>query len=401
MKISTISKRIAKLSINAQQLYLLLFSAYLLASFIATTAFMQYFTYNSINHFIYVIAIGVLVKIFLMDGLSFWQLVIESFFLFLAFISWRSSHLNQIFLMTVFILGARNVSFKRIIKLYFYISCIALTCIITYALLGIIANYTFHQQGRSIRYALGIIYPTDLSAHVLFIMLAHCYLHFEKINIRYYLGYSLISVVMLVVTNGRLSFICECLMILSCLIAKAATRGYTLSRMVAVCYWMFTPICALTIWLMSYTFSPHSVLLSRINTALSGRLSLGHQALHNGVTFFGKYIKENGFGGATGVKLFKNYSIQKYFFIDSSYLRLFVLYGLLMTVVFIVIMTIIGINATWYRNYGLLIAVFVLSVNCMFEQHLLEIAYNPFLLSLISIVNESNHLEVKDEKVQS
>lgn len=379
--------------ITGTQLYLAMFSLYLFLSFIETTSFMQYLNYNSLNHLTYVLALVVVGKMYLMDGLEINDLVVRTLLLLVAFISWRLSHVNQVFLIMAFIVGAHGVSFKQIIKMFYHLEVILLACVVCFALLGVIKNYVYHPQGRSIRLSLGIIYPTDLSAHILYLLLSHCYLHWKRLNFFYYAGYFAISIMMLLITNGRLSFICEVLLIAACLLAKSAEHGNLAAKMIVVCYWATAPILSLSIFLLSYLYSPYSVALSTINKALSGRLAFGKQAMDKGITVFGQNIHENGLGGEKGMAIFLGHSHQSYFYIDSSYLRLFIMNGAVMGLIILFILIIIGIRATLQHDYAMMVAMFIVGVNCMAEQHLMDISFNPFMLALFALPINIKYLE--------
>lgn len=383
-------------SLTGEQIYLVMFAIYLMISFLETTSFMQFFSFNALNHLTYLLAIVVLIKMFLMDGLSVVQLIARLMLLLVAFLSWRRSQSNQIILMMIFIVGATNVSFDKIIRWFYGIELILITAVILFSICGIIQNYVYHPVGRPVRFSLGISYPTDLSSHILFLMLAHCYLYYRRLNYRYYFAYFAVAIAFLLVTNGRLSFICEVLMILACILAKMSEKGFASAQIITVCYWITTPILALTAMLLSYLYNPHITLLYAINNGLSGRLALGNQALHKGLYFFGNKIHENGLGGSNGMAIFLGHVHQKYFFIDSSYLRLFLIYGIVVACIIITFMIIIGFRATVQKNYPLMIAILIVSITCFAEQHLLEISFNPFLLALMA--SSTIHLEETNEK---
>lgn len=383
--------------LSKDQIYLLMFSAYLVISFVETTSFMQFFSFNTLNHITYLLAIVVLIKMFLMDGLSNVQLIVRLTLLLIAFLSWQKSQSNQIILMMVFILGATDVPFNRIIHWFYNIELILIVSIIMFSIMGIIRNYVYRPIGRPVRFSLGISYPTDLSSHVLFILLAHCYIHYSRLNYKYYFGYFVVAVCLLVITNGRLSFLCELLMILSCWLAKLAEGGLISAQLITTCYWFATPILALTAILLSYIYSPNVHWLNSFNNMLSGRLSLGHQAIRKGFTLWGRHIHENGLGGSKGMQIFLGHVHQNYFYIDSSYLRLFVIYGIVIACVVISFMMIIGVRATVRINYPMMIAMLIVSFTCFAEQHLLEISFNPFLIALVA--NSTAQLEDSDEQV--
>lgn len=397
MRVKSKLSNLANSNWTGKQIYLVMFALYLLLSYLETTSFMQYFSYSTLNYLMYIVAAIVVGKMYLMDGLQLPQILIRTVLLGFAFISWRHSNANQVILMMIFILGATNVSFRNIMKWFYWLEVIVTISIIVFAISGIIQDYIYHPVGRPMRMSLGINYPTDLSAHVLFLLLSHCYLHFNQLNLKYYVSYLLIAILMLIITNGRLSFICECLMILSCFLAKLAERGLLAAKLLTVCYWAASPILAVIIALLSYLFQPNIHIFAVINKALSGRLALGHQALDKGITMFGQQIHENGLGGSKGMAIFLGHSHQQYFYIDSSYLRLFIIYGFVVGLTFMLMLMFIGLRATSNLDYPMMVAILVIGVSCCVEQHLLDVSFNPFLLSLVAIPD--TYLEDKHESI--
>lgn len=397
MRVKSKLSNLANSNWTGKQIYLVMFALYLLLSYLETTSFMQYFSYSTLNYLMYIVAAIVVGKMYLMDGLQLPQILIRTVLLGFAFISWRHSNANQVILMMIFILGATNVSFRNIMKWFYWLEVIVTISIIVFAISGIIQDYIYHPVGRPMRMSLGINYPTDLSAHVLFLLLSHCYLHFNQLNLKYYVSYLLIAILMLIITNGRLSFICECLMILSCFLAKLAERGLLAAKLLTVCYWAASPILAVIIALLSYLFQPNIHIFAVINKALSGRLALGHQALDKGITMFGQQIHENGLGGSKGMAIFLGHSHQQYFYIDSSYLRLFIIYGFVVGLIFMLMLMFIGLRATSNLDYPMMVAILVIGVSCCVEQHLLDVSFNPFLLSLVAIPD--TYLEDKHESI--
>lgn len=209
--------------INGTGLYLIAFSFCLVISFIFTTTFTDYFHTRPLQLLSY-LGIGlVLVKIYLLDNYNYKQLSGISILLFFSFISWRHSQSNTqsnlILYMMVFILGAKDVEFKKIVEVFYKISLIMMLGVILYSLLGIITNLAYFTPGRPIRYALGMLYPTDMASHILFLILAKCYLVFPNIKWYHYSIFLLLALFMKVVADARLSAYTTVLLVIIMFIA--------------------------------------------------------------------------------------------------------------------------------------------------------------------------------------
>lgn len=390
------TKQIFNYQISGSQIYLATLAVYLVFAFLQNTTFEDYIGghfYNIISY----LAFGVLIlKIVFYDHYHLIaNLFIISGFLF-SIIVWRNSGANLILVMIAFILAAKNVSFDDIVKTYFNVNFWLLVVVIACSLLGVINNLSFVAQGRGTRYALGVIYPTDFAARILYLMLADAYLNFRNLNTTRYLVYVLIALACKQVTDARLNFYCMLLLIIVSAIAKVAEQNYQLQQhdwtnSIVYTYWTFTPILSAIAIFGTYFYDPANNIYSKIDGMLSGRLTFGSMALQRySVNLFGTKIKEHGYGN--NMKLFHQ-GINSYFFIDSSYMRLLIIFGLVALVVFIGISMFISIKNTLYGYYALPAILLIVAFSSVVEQHFMELTYNPFLLAFIStILVNSNHL---------
>ena len=383
------TKQIFNYQISGSQIYLATLAVYLVFAFLQNTTFEDYIGghfYNIISY----LAFGVLIlKIVFYDHYHLIaNLFIISGFLF-SIIVWRNSGANLILVMIAFILAAKNVSFDDIVKTYFNVNFWLLVVVIACSLLGVINNLSFVAQGRGTRYALGVIYPTDFAARILYLMLADAYLSFRNLNTTRYLVYVLIALACKQVTDARLNFYCMLLLIIVSAIAQVAEQNYQLQQhdwtnSIVYTYWTFTPILSAIAIFGTYFYDPTNNIYSKIDGMLSGRLTFGSMALQRySVNLFGTKIKEHGYGN--NMKLFHQ-GINSYFFIDSSYMRLLIIFGLVALVVFIGISMFISIKNTLYGYYALPTILLIVAFSSVVEQHFMELTYNPFLLAFISTI---------------
>lgn len=383
------TKQIFNYQISGSQIYLATLAVYLVFAFLQNTTFEDYIGghfYNIISY----LAFGVLIlKIVFYDHYHLIaNLFIISGFLF-SIIVWRNSGANLILVMIAFILAAKNVSFDDIVKTYFNVNFWLLVVVIACSLLGVINNLSFVAQGRGTRYALGVIYPTDFAARILYLMLADAYLNFRNLNTTRYLVYVLIALACKQVTDARLNFYCMLLLIIVSAIAQVAEQNYQLQQhdwtnSIVYTYWTFTPILSAIAIFGTYFYDPANNIYSKIDGMLSGRLTFGSMALQRySVNLFGTKIKEHGYGN--NMKLFHQ-GINSYFFIDSSYMRLLIIFGLVALVVFIGISMFISIKNTLYGYYALPAILLIVAFSSVVEQHFMELTYNPFLLAFISTI---------------
>lgn len=378
-------KNILDKPVTGQQLYLGTFVFYLFFSFLRNTTFNPYIGSKPFNLASYICVLLLFLKIYVYDKYKLKEYLLITFFLVIAVCSWRLSSSNLILVMAAFILAARNVSFKKIIQYYFYVTLLLLISVMIFALLGIIKDLVFVVDGRATRYALGIVYPTDLASHVLYLILAHVYLNYRNLNWHYYLGYLIIAFLLKLITDARLSIICIILLIPIVIIAKYAENPqHKLARFIVSLYWIFTPILAFVSFAGTYFFDNSNQIYHRIDHMLSGRLSYGLMSMYRyHITWFGQKVEENGLGGSKGLSVF-NHGNVGYFYIDSSYLRLVMIYGVIVAFIMVGVMMTISIRSIVKENYVITVILLVVTLSCFVEQHLLELSYNPFLLILLA-----------------
>ena len=118
---------------------------------------------------------------------------------------------------------------------------------------------------------------------------------------------------------------------------------------------------------------------------LSDRLKYGSEAFRRyGTSLLGQHVQEHGWGGLGGQNMADHSMMNRYFFIDSSFLRLFIIYGIIVTVVVLIIMTVIVRRSVQNNSYALASVMVIVTVSAIVEQHLLDLSYDPFLIALLA-----------------
>lgn len=380
--------------IDGQIIYEVAFAFEFVVAFLITSTYTDYFSNHLLHTLMFVGLTLVLLKIFLFDDLDLKWLAIDAIVLILLLITWRTSKEFSLFSMGIFVLGARNVNFKRIIKIYFYVGMLLLAFVVISAMGGLIRNLVYRRDMTNIvRQSFGIAYPTDFAAHVLYLILAYAYLKFGKIKWYDYAVFLATAVFLVKFSDARLSAYAIILSIPVLWIGQRAQTDHLLSRFIASFYWTVPILSAYLVIIASYFFTPSNKILTKVNNASSGRLFLGHKAISEyGFSMFGKQIIEHGWGGANGLKMSQN-APANYFFVDSSFLRMTILYGIIMAIIILLAMTKISWESFQKRSFALASIIVIVSVSAMVEQRLLDLAYDPFLIALLANVYTQHKAE--------
>ena len=380
--------------IDGQIIYEIAFAFEFVVAFLITSTYTDYFSNHLLHTLMFAGLALVLLKIFLFDDLDLKWLAIDAIVLILLLTTWRTSKEFSLFSMGIFVLGARNVDFKRIIKIYFYVGMLLLAFVVISAMGGLIRNLVYRRDMTNIvRQSFGIAYPTDFAAHVLYLILAYAYLKFGKIKWYDYAVFLAAAVFLVKFSDARLSAYAIILSIPVLWIGQRAQTDHLLSRFIASFYWTVPILSAYLVIIASYFFTPSNKILTKVNNASSGRLFLGHKAISEyGFSMFGKQIIEHGWGGANGLKMSQN-APANYFFVDSSFLRMTILYGIIMAIIILLAMTKISWESFQKGSFALASIIVIVSVSAMVEQRLLDMAYDPFLIALLANVYTQHKAE--------
>lgn len=372
--------------INGSQIFFIAFVIFFVSSFIQDTTLAEALNGRFLRLCSYVSLPLLLFKIYFMDRWSKKELFVISILILLGMITWRMAHELQLLIIVPFVVGAKNVNFKDIITWYMYLNVILLLTMAIFSLLGIIPNLIYRAAPRPPRYSLGLIYTSSLATHYFYLVLAYCYLRFSKLNWIDYLLITIGDVIFMIITNTKLDFIATLIVIPVMFVAQRAFKGHKLSEILASFWWMAVPITSSIIIFASYFYDDSNHIMKAVDDLTSGRLGLGHRALTNyDIHILGQTIVEHTYGGSNGLKLANQLDgVSHYFFIDSSYIRMFLLWGLLVFILIIVYMTYIAIRSIFRRTFVLAAIILIASLNFMFEPDIIKIIYDPFLLALFA-----------------
>lgn len=201
-----------KLALNkdnlGNQLYLFCFSLYLIVNFMAGTTLSRALGLGAIVILLRLSQLAVLLvfcKIIIFDRHKFntiLAILVGACFLFIVC---KQAHELDPFFMYAFIVGAYGIDFKQILNKYILVILSMLLLVYAAAVLGIVPNNIMWREGAGVvRAGLGLATPSDLAAHVFYLMLAFAMMR-DFIFSRQEIGFmTLIAILIFAVTNSRL-----------------------------------------------------------------------------------------------------------------------------------------------------------------------------------------------------
>lgn len=379
---------IINVPITGQQIYFLAFVFYFVPAFLIDTTFTQYLSWSKLRLLTYISIPLIVFKIYVIDRWHWPDLLLITLLLGIGGIAWRAAHYPEILMMMIFVLGAKNVQLRKIVQWYFYLSLVFLMILAIIAIIGIVPNLVYYSKLRPTRYSLGMAYTTFVASHIVYIALAYCFLRFGKLGWLDYVGIIVVSFIALKLTNTRLDFYEMLLLIPIMWLAQRAQKGKRFSQIFASFWWMATPLLTAITIIGAYFYDPANHIYQKLNSVFTGRLSLSYEAFQRyPASILGRQIVEHSFGGAKGVKFANNnlYELSShYFYIDSSYIRMLLVWGGIVFLLVIGGIIYITVKETAKKQYVLPAIFILIAINAMFEPHILQLIYNPFLLAVLA-----------------
>ncbi|MEQ2563870.1 hypothetical protein WMO41_11975 [Ventrimonas sp. CLA-AP-H27] len=314
--------------------------------------------------------------------------------------SWISTGYEFLLDIGILVIGAKDIPYKKILKVYIWCGSVILTVAILGALTGCIEDLLYEESPGKYRHAFGIIYPTDFAAHIVYLLLA-VWVTYEQIPTwGMALAGSVLTAFLYRYTYAKCSTIVMAIAIVGLVyefLESKMRKSKTADCIRKALNWCFVSafsiLAAVTCWGM-ICYNEQSSTLERINRVLTGRLELANRAFNSyGIKIFGTPFDMIGAGGITVFR-------QGYNFVDISYCMILLRYGLLLLLAVIVLHTGIAIKAQKAKNEKLLIALALVALHSAIEHHLTELGYNIFLLLAFSCVDAPAMVNVTEHQLK-
>ena len=309
---------------------------------------------------------------------------------FLVLIIGSNSHqLELLYFSLSLVVGAKGLEFKDILKVHFYLSVSFCLLNIVGSQMGLIENAIQKDQSERLsiiddtlfRESFGYDWCTDFASHVFLIILSLWILKkgiFSKSQLCMLLG---IAVFVLLKTGTRMA--AAGIVVIALLSFYIRYRNpYNISKFVWFFFILSTPICAILSLCVTMKYDSTDAVWMLVDMFLSGRLSLGQDAiLYKGFPWFGQVYEMYGMGNSMGG--------DEYNYIDNTYIQSFVISGIIATIV--LILCYVRICYKSYKQKILIIplAVFISSLFGIITQFHFNVIYCPLLLATFSDLGNS------------
>lgn len=300
---------------------------------------------------------------------------------FCTFMVYLKNGETDILVYVLLILGAKGISFRKIIRLYFSICVSILLFTMVSSQVGLVENHVWDLPYRNIRIAFGFIYPTDFASHILF--LCFCWWYLRGMTLSYLEAWVIVCLGAFVYIFCEARFSAAMLLVLGAIMMhycykKRQCKKYRMPLSLTKVLEIIPLLCAVCIHVCSILYNSSNRLFAWANDLLSGRLLLAKRAIDiYGFNLWGAYIPMIGNGGKSSVP-------EKYFYIDSSYIRFSLCYGLVFLGLFLILFWMAENCIKQKKEWVLMWILALAAVHGLFEQHLFELEFFPFLLVIFS-----------------
>ncbi|MBT1143100.1 MULTISPECIES: hypothetical protein [Lactiplantibacillus] len=362
---------------------------YILFSFLQTTLFSMIIP-NSIFSLAKYLSLGLFILSIVSAKYTKKQALITIWAILLAILIYHNSGDTSILLLIAFLLSSFNKSIDNIVRVYMILATLLLIITMTSSLLGMINNYKYIVDG-STRLAFGFLYTTDFAAHVFYLCVSFAFVVRNKLKNIYILVPILLTLVVYFFTKAKLDSFLMVLVSITMFYYKFGKHAIVVKGR-----WILTvtPFLLATVSILfSKIYNANNHIFFAIDRFFTNRLAIGHLALYEyPMKFFGQYISQRGSGGLSfDTGLTPHGSNLSYFFIDSSYIKMLLGFGVVFFFVYLFSISYV-INETVKKNDILLaLLLVIICISSLIDHHMLEIAYNPFLVVVMMIPNLKNN----------
>lgn len=296
---------------------------------------------------------------------------------------------NTILTIMIFSISASNLEFDRIANFAYKILFVSLVFVVVSSMSGIINDYVYVMAGKS-RHYLGFLYALQPAGLMFEILALNLYLNRNNKKNRQLIFLLFGTVFVFVMTKSRLTFFLQMILIVFDFMFKHKPKIFTniiLLKLEKVSYLLAV--------LFSFYFSityDNSLWKQHLNLILAGRLAYARNSLvEYGVKFFGQDISWAGMGlSQNGTRTLKSVW-DGYNWVDSAYVQMYQLYGIIVATFFILILTVAMFKLIKTKKYYLSFILFIYSIYGMIDTAPNTLLYNIFWLSvfysIIIIIN--------------
>lgn len=297
-----------------------------------------------------------------------WMLI----FIPLSILVYLKSGSRDVILIALFIFASYGVDFRAIVKCALLIKVAFLFACTLGSLVHVIPNYIFPEP-RGNRQSLGYVTYNYAPREWFYVVIYYLYLKKGNFKTLEIIIIELISLFYAKTTLSRATFYLVTLMMIVVILNKVTFNKLFKFKVINIVTFSYVISALLTtITLRLYFDNPTRYKL--LNVFTTGRLEYSISAiLKYGITWFGQKIEWIGLS-------YYQFTGSSYNYVDNSYLQMLINYGIVYTIIVILVLTWISWYSLKSKHYNLTILIFFIALRAIVEPQLWSIQYNIFIL---------------------
>ncbi|MCM1270588.1 MAG: hypothetical protein NC247_08220 [Ruminococcus flavefaciens] len=276
----------------------------------------------------------------------------------------------------LFLMNSEYVKFDKLVKCTIAAVLLSTLLVVALSVAGVIPDYIFiRDESGEAAHSLGFVYYYNVSAQIMFVSVMYLYI---KDNVSWFMLFVIAaaSYVCYKLCTTRLPFFMLLIVLIMYVFMCKFTFIKNLNTKFFKAYSMIAfPAVTLFCVVAALNYNSHNAVYKFANEILNGRLSLSKRAFNMyGIKLLGQPVEMRG----------RTYGeVQNdYFFIDSGYILGIIEYGLLFTVIIVILYSIIYLYACRENDKKLFIWITMILVFNVVNGCWLAIMYNPVLYVL-------------------
>lgn len=374
--------------------FYILFAIIYIRQFYGDTMFNMMFRDETVISFIYDWAVLLMVPLSILaakDEEDKKLAILKAIIILTGFVYYFRGGDYAIFILCITIVAASGRKLDVILKIALISGSILMIAAYLASMNGYIPYLTYDMGGEMLGHAFGMGYRTDFSAHILYLVMSYAIIRGDKLTLAEYMTFVFDTFVVHRYAQARMNTACLILF----LAGYAFLRIYKEIKMETFnipkwTMWVHI-VCMAGIFAVIFVYSKvkKNVESSALNMLGSfyARLMYSLKGFEEyPIRFFGTNLPERGAGGLPDIN-------QEYFWLDVSYVRTILRFGLIILVIYIIIMTIASNKSIQKKQIYLSLGLTIIALASIIEHHATELSYNALIFAVfadISLTKTSN-----------
>ena len=306
----------------------------------------------------------------------FFTLLTSSFITVLFYFIYRQNLEKFIVFLGIFMLAFAGFDNQKVIKAYLVSVGIMVAMAIFSSLGGFISNDIYYDDVFHNRSSLGIIYPTNLAAIIVYLLVGVWIVWGDKLTDPIVAMLALLSALFAYhVTYSATSTICSLLLCVLTLIHSLLCHHIIKAkgkRTIGVIAVLAYPLIGTLTFLLMAAYQ-HGYTLAGFPKAIVDRIGLAAQAWNQyGLTLFGSPLQQ------IGTSLYP--TNVSYNFVDNSYAQMLLNYGIIFFVAISVLWEISAFRSWQKGDYRMTLGMALIALQSFLEHRFPQLNYNIFLI---------------------